>query len=199
VQSLESSLRELGTDSVDIFLLHESTVADAANESLLEALRRQLERGTIRSLGIASSFRNLAMDGSRLPSDYAVLQFEDNAENRNVSSLSHAQDRVLISHSIFQPLSSLRAAIAVQPAVTQNYSSRLSLNLGDPTVLGNLLLQFALRSNADGVVLFSTADPNRVSSNVRAAESCPFDDQQMAGFLEFVATLLPSARIPARS
>jgi aryl-alcohol dehydrogenase-like predicted oxidoreductase len=199
VQSLESSLRELGTDSVDIFLLHEATLADAANESLLETLRRQLERGTIRSIGIASGFRNLEMDASRMPSAYRVLQFEDNAENRNVNSLSPAQDRVLISHSVFRPLNPLRAAIAVQPAVTQKYSTRLSLNLGDPTVLGNLLLQFALHSNAGGVVLFSTADPNRVSSNVRGAESCPFDDQQMAGFLEFVATLLPSARIPVTS
>jgi aryl-alcohol dehydrogenase-like predicted oxidoreductase len=38
IRSLETSLRELGTDYVDIFLLHEGTLADASSAPLVETL-----------------------------------------------------------------------------------------------------------------------------------------------------------------
>ncbi len=196
LQSLESSLRELGTDSLDVFLLHEATLADAANESLLEVLRQQVARGTIRSFGIASGFHHLQQGGAGVPPGYTVLQFEDNAAARNLQALHPTPERAVITHSIFQPLTALRAAMAAQPRLAGEHAARLKLDLADPAVLGNLLLQFALRSNPTGVVLFSSTDPQRVTCNVRAAESCPFDEQQMIGFLEFVDTLLggPSLR-----
>jgi len=197
VHSLESSLRELGTEAVDIFLLHEATLADASNPALLEALQRQVDRGTVRSHGVASSFRHLQIGAIPVPSVYKILQFEDNAENRNLGKLVQAQELGVVTHSIFQPLAALRAASVAQPAVAQKYATSLNLNLEDPAALANLLLQFALRNNPNGVVLFSTTDPKRVFSNVHAAESCPYDNEQMAGFLEFVDAILPSVPTPA--
>ena len=38
IRSLETSLRELGTDYVDIFLLHEGTLAVASSAPLVETL-----------------------------------------------------------------------------------------------------------------------------------------------------------------
>jgi len=148
VKSLEISLRELGTDSIDLFFLHEATLADAASEPLIETMQQQVNRGTIRTFGIASAFPNFQADASRVPSAYRVLQFEGDAVSRNVSHLTHREGLGILTHSIFKPFSMLRAAIKAQPAVAREYSSRMDLDLTDSSVIGSLLLQGALRENS---------------------------------------------------
>jgi hypothetical protein len=44
IRSLETSLRELSTDYLDLLLLHEATLANAAGEPLLEALEKQVAK-----------------------------------------------------------------------------------------------------------------------------------------------------------
>jgi len=197
VQSLEISLRELGTDFIDVFFLHEPTLSDAAAEPLIEALRRQVSRGTIRSFGVAPRFQELQGDASRFSSAYEVLQFEDDALARNLPRLAHRESYALITHSVFRPFAALREAIATQPGLTQRFSSQTELDLADARVLGSLLLQYALRSNAEGVVLFSSLALERIGSNVRDNESCPYTDLQLSGFVDFAETVLRAA--PSRA
>ena len=59
IRSLETSLRELHTDYVDLLLLHEATLADAASKPLIDALQEQVARGTVRAFGVASDFHKL--------------------------------------------------------------------------------------------------------------------------------------------
>src|SRR5450432_1763191 len=122
VHSLESSLRELGTEAVDIFLLHEATLADASNPALLEALQRQVDRGTVRSHGVASSFRHLQIGAIPVPSVYKILQFEHNAENRNLGKLVQAQELGVVptaSSSRWLPCERLRWLNRQSPKNTQ--------------------------------------------------------------------------------
>jgi len=79
IRSLETSLRELGTDYLDLLLLHEATLANAAGEPLLEALEKEVAKGTIRHIGVASDFRKLEENDGSLPARYEVVQFNDNA------------------------------------------------------------------------------------------------------------------------
>jgi D-threo-aldose 1-dehydrogenase len=185
--SLEVSLRELGTDHVDIFLLHEATLADAASEPLIEALRQQVARGTIRSFGIGSRFANFQTGNGEIPTAYQVAQFEDNAAERNLGAVAGTSGRALVTHSIFKPYSALRTAIARQAELTRRYSLEMNVQLEDSRILGSLLLHYALRSNAGGLVLFSSLDRARVTANVRDAEACPFSAQQLDTFVEFVS------------
>lgn len=186
VASLEVSLRELGTDHVDIFLLHEATLEDAASEPLIEALRQQVARGTIRSFGIGSRFANLGAGSGEIPPAYQVAQFEDNALERNLAALAEKGGRALITHSVFKPYGALRSAIAGQPEMTRRYSSGMNVALEDSRVLGSLSLHYALHSNGGGAVLFSSLDRERVAANVRDADACPFSEQQLEKFVEFV-------------
>jgi aryl-alcohol dehydrogenase-like predicted oxidoreductase len=190
VQSLEISLRELGTDSVDLFFLHEATLAEALSEPLIETLQQQVKRGTIRCFGVASAFEKFQGKIGQLPAAYQVAQFEDNAVARNLSTLTVREGFATITHSIFNPFGRLREAAAAQPALTQKYASRMGLDLADSKVVGSLLLHYALRSNAGGAVLFSSLDPNRVAANVRDAESSPYSDQQLSDFVEFGEEIL---------
>src|SRR4029453_10640138 len=99
---------------------------------------------------------------------------------RNLSIGRHRDVCGLISHSIFQPFRVLRGASVDKPAVTEKYTRRTALDLADSNVLGSLLIQYALRKNPDGVVLFSSTRARRLASNVREAGPRPFSEEQMA-------------------
>jgi D-threo-aldose 1-dehydrogenase len=190
IRSLETSLRALGTDYVDMFLLHEATLADAASEPLMETLQQQITKGKVRCIGIASDFRKLGGDAGLLSEAYQVVQFDDNAQTRNLKTLAHRDKRGLITHSIFRPAKSLREAIAAHPEIAEQFSLRIDAELRNPEVIGSLLLHYALRSNSEGAVLFSSSDPKRLAANVRNSESRGYSDPQLSTFVEFVDEIL---------
>ena len=105
IESLDTSLRELRTDYVDLLLLHEATLDDALTNGLIEALERQVEAGKVRYLGIASDAEKLR-DIRHLSASYSVLQFNDNVATQNVS-LARGERRGIITHSIFKPMKPL--------------------------------------------------------------------------------------------
>jgi len=194
IRSLETSLRELRTDYIDVLLLHEANLSEALSQPLVEALQQQVERGTVRAFGVASTFDKLGIAFSQIPAAYQVLQFEDNVRTRNLRTVQHETDRALITHSIFRPTSSLQNAVAANADLASRFSSEINANLREPSVIGSLLLHYALQSNADGVVLFSSSDPQHVSANVHDASTARYDQQQLSRFVEFVdAVLTPSA------
>lgn len=190
VRSLETSLRELGTDYVDILLLHEATVADAASQPLVEALQGQVAKGTVRCLGIASACGKVGGKVNLLPAAYQVLQFDDNAMSRNYQKLNHGDGYACITHSIFVPATPLREASAAHPHITQRFSGLMNLDLANPRAIGSLLLHYALWSNPGGVVLFSSSDPTRLAVNVQDAAEPIFDASQLSRFTEFVDAVL---------
>jgi aryl-alcohol dehydrogenase-like predicted oxidoreductase len=189
VRSLEVSLRELGTDYVDIFLLHEATLADANSEQLVEALVAQVEKGKIRQLGLGSAFPKIEACGELLPDVYKVLQFNDNAADRSVQKLPLHNTRFMITHSVFNPLKSLQRAVRAFPEIAREHSTRVNIDLTEPATMSSFLLQFALWNNPDGMVLFSSKDPLHISTNVRDAASLP-SEETMRYFIEFVNQIL---------
>ena len=185
VESLETSLRELGTDYVDIFFLHEATLSDAANEALIETLQGQVTKGKIRLLGIASGFEKLKGDASLLPAQYQVVQFDDNVASRNLAKLSHHDDRAVILHSIFNPFKLLQTSVRNTPDKVRAFQAQTQLDLTDSRVLGSLLVHYALQANS-GPILFSSADAARITANVRDASTGGYDAAQMQAFTAFV-------------
>ena len=197
IQSLEASLRALQTDYIDILLLHEATLADAASEALLDALQKQVTRGTVRHLGIASAFPKLEADASRLAAALETVQFDDNAQSRNLAKLANREQRLLITHSIFKPAALLRDAVNAFPQTARESSQQIGVDLADPKRIASLLLHYALRSNPAGIVLFSSTNSTHVEANVREAQSQRFDDLQLKHFLAFVDKVLGATQNPA--
>jgi D-threo-aldose 1-dehydrogenase len=193
VQSLETSLRELKTDYVDVLLLHEATWTEAASQPLIEALERQVSAGKVRHLGIASDFEKIGKDADQVPVLYPVLQFNDNLATQNLAHLIHDDQRGLITHSIFKPARTLLSAIALRPDIAKELSLPMNVDLTDPRVVASLMLHYALRSNSHGIVLFSSTDPRHISANVRELEAPDFDEAQWARFLKFAQETLSLA------
>ena len=197
IQSLETSLRELRTDYVDLLLLHEATLEDTSSKPLVEALQQQVVRGTVRALGVASAFHKLGNVFPQVPALYQVLQFDDNVHRRNVRVARREGGRGIITHSIFKPASSLQSAIVTNGDLANWFSSQINEDLRKPSVIGSFLLHYALQSNPDGVVLFSTSDQRRISENVQAAGSRRYNGEQICRFVDFVDAALTQASFHA--
>jgi aryl-alcohol dehydrogenase-like predicted oxidoreductase len=75
VKSLEKSLRELGADYLDVFLLHESKFSDMLLEDVIYALKKEKEKGKFRALGGTFYNRSDLLSISHRPDLAEVIQF----------------------------------------------------------------------------------------------------------------------------
>lgn len=198
-QSFQTSLRELGTDYVDLLLLHECTIADATNQPLIELLQRQIARGTVRCVGVASEFGALPLDAALLPAVHQVIQFNHNASTRNLPRWQNTGPRTLITHGVFGPARRLNEAIRAHPQTARRFATELNVDLFDAGVINSLLLQFNLQSNPNGVTLFSSTDAAHLRANAKTAEANPYDQRQMSRFVEMVDEFLAPADQAAKN
>lgn len=74
-RSLDRSLRLLGTDHVDYFLLHEPTLELVNRDRPLEYLERERARGRIRDFGLAGPLTDLLGVQMAFPTLAAVVQY----------------------------------------------------------------------------------------------------------------------------
>jgi len=187
VDSLHRSLRRIGTDHIDLFLLHEATVSDASNEALIQALEREVQKGSIRAFGVGSSFDKLGPRLASLPSAYRVVQTENSVAERNAHAMGPTA-RALITHSAFAPLPALTAKLRTESARVADLSLRIGLDLRDPDVLSSLALRYALDTNPSGVVVFSSEKPSHIDRNVRCAIEPPLPRQHLEALCELTDT-----------
>ena len=198
-KSLETSLRELKTDYIDIFLLHEALFSDVTNEALIETLQQQVTKGTIRCFGIASDFSKLNDKITLIPSAHQILQFNDNIIDRNISKLSCYQNKSIITHSIFKPINILLKLVNEQIGLTKKFSSKIDLDLCDQNTMSTLLLHYAMQNNTRGIVLFSSMNPDHIQKNVEESNNHIFYEKRLIDFIEFVNEILELNNLIAKN
>src|SRR5947209_1337906 len=91
VALLEEALA-LGTDHVDLPLLHECTLAEASRDDLRAFLDEQVKKGRVRACGTATAYDALGGDAAPWPADYHVLQFDSSALTPHVRELKNVGD-----------------------------------------------------------------------------------------------------------
>lgn len=192
VASLQGSLRAMNIDHLDLLLLHEATAEEATHSELVDALEREVKKGTIRALGIASAYERIARRTDSLPAAYRVLQFENHIAQANIRALGPS-DRALITHSAFAASQRLARAIRTDAVRSKVFSERIGLDLHDPEVRSTLLLRYALDTNPAGAVLFSSVTPAHVDHNVRSANLRSLSPPQLAALEELVDPSLPAS------
>ena len=162
--SIEASLVALGTDYIDILLLHE-VVVDDLDDRLFAELERSLHQGKIRSFGIGSEVPAMEQIYRKERRFCGVIQFE-------WSVLSGARPDYSgsfpVTHrSLAENLVRLRAWLGTNPAAAQRWSQELDLDIADASVLSRLMLAAARHANPAGITLFSSRNPGNIRRNAR--------------------------------
>jgi len=184
--SLETSLRELGTDAVDILLLHECRPEDLQTEGLLDFLEGSVREGKVRNFGVATDARSTGVILNERPEFARVAQFSHNAVDRTFEQLPGLADTAVITHSAVRtPLGRLTELMRDRERCDR-WSQALGLDCARAEVLGGLLLAYALDSNAHGVVLFASTNEARIRSNAALVDGKEFSHKQVRDFARLV-------------
>ncbi len=183
-ESLETSLRELGTDYVDVFFVHDPAPSDHVDlDGLGELCEELIESGKIRAWGLSGDPDPCA-ELSRGAAG-AVLQVRD-------STLAPfpAQPDQAARANTFGVLSSalplLQARLAADDGLCARWRTEVGRDCGNAETLASLLLRDALDRNREGTVLFGTTRPERIRLAVAAADPATHDEDSLRAFRECV-------------
>lgn len=191
--SLMKSLRELGTDYVDMFFLHEPCLhdtIDARMEDCLEGIRR---RGRIRAYGIAGSFERSGGIFSRHHRLCRVVQTDNDVLHREAIRQMDFSARALITFSpLSQALGTIAPWIESRAEMRARWNDVLNEDFSATDTLARFLIAYALYSNPRGVVLFSTTQPARLQRLARWLDNGLPPQDRVNRFVELVDAELPS-------
>lgn len=176
--SLESSLKALRTDYIDVFMLHDCVAADLS-DSLLDFLMREIEKGKIRAIGLATSvdqIRHIASNRGLMP----ICQIANSVMHRNIEKFGHGPR--ILTHSTFEGADRLATCLESRKADAPKTVSPLGL-----TDIQRLMLSYALAANPRGSVIVSMVRPEHLRTNVAVAERPPFSPDEIRAYIDFAA------------
>lgn len=161
--SLETSLRKLGTDHVDFFLLHECQPAQLTEEgvALLEAL---VAEGKIRRWGLGSGRASSRVILARWPNRQAVAQIPDDLLRDDTAWFRQQAAPPLFTHSVMRGPLGDPARQPLLQTLLRGWAERTGQDPAAPGLLGDLLVVGGLLNNPEGCVLFSSGRATRVEA-----------------------------------
>ena len=186
--SLETSLRELSTDHIDFYLLHDYAVSEEPPNELLVFLEDSVKAGKIRWFGIGASFENVLRALELQPQLCSVIQFQNSVLKPNTERLPCGNShRLVITHgALGESYRSVLRFLDARRDVAKDWAAKLGCDRLDEYTLSSLMLNYATDANQKGLVLFSSRDPARVSNNAKAVLEARFSAAQTTAFGELV-------------
>ena len=165
--SLETSLRELGTDYVDFLFIHDPTPIDRVDTAALHGFFEDQRRaGTIRAWGVSQDLHpELTVIDDLGPE--AVLQVRDDVLIRpEGADVDAAFTFGVLGRAHAQILTALRA----DPSEAAQWRDELGVDPLADGELAKLLLADAFAANPHGTVIYSTLKPERLPEAVGVAD-----------------------------
>ncbi len=188
-RNLEISLRLMQTDYIDIYLLHDCEPGDCTPE-LLEFLNKARDEGKIRRFGVGTGFHSVQSITQQSPGYSDVTQFESNLIANHASAPRTAENSgLVIHHGVFRVLKPFLSRLASEPAFAERASEVLGHQGITQTELPGVLLRYAILANPGGLVLFRSANPKSITSNVSAATRVSLSATQVAWLTQVGAEL----------
>jgi D-threo-aldose 1-dehydrogenase len=166
--SLETSLRELGTDYVDVLFIHDPEAVEVPQmEELVEALEELREAGKIRAWGVSGKAEpSLALATGR---PRCVPQLEHDVFREAPGPGEVGELPPIYFGVLSGALGRIHRRLAADPGMAGRWRRQVGLDPADPEALAELLLQDALDRNRAGGTIFATGEPRRIGRAVAAA------------------------------
>jgi aryl-alcohol dehydrogenase-like predicted oxidoreductase len=196
--SLETSLRALGTDYIDFFLLHDYSVSGDSPHELVAFLSDAAKAGKIRDFGLGTGIEDVLRALECQRELCGVVQFENSVLKRNVERLPRgAPHGLAITHgSLGANYHLISIFLTIHRETAKTWSAQLALDCSREETISALMLNYAVQANRDGLVLFSSRSAPRVNTNVRAVLEPDISPAQVELFGQLVQReMLPA--VPA--
>lgn len=200
--SLHRSLKELGTDYVDVLMLHDPTGENVASAPELAAfLDLQITKGTLRAWGIASDVVEPTDPVIALARRSQALQFRDDLFTPAPAVANGVTQGAITFGIMERALPLLNDYFGRSEEAARTWGDRLGFDVCDRVSLPNLLVRQALRRNKFGPVLISSTRADRVRSAAAQAgggedASSFVDESDAVGELaEVVQRAYPALRV----
>lgn len=183
--SLETSLRQLRTDYVDMLLMHEPPASVLQQDDLLEALGRLVEQGKVRMAGLSADIPVVEQTFADRPPALTVAEFPLNLSNIAFTTQTARQEGMLLvaNHPFGGPAG---VAASRERIAKLARSAKLSAGLrekmadGDPQLLPELVFNTILDGTGISAVIPAMMQPAHIRANVQAVESCRFSSEDLA-------------------
>ena len=174
-EALENSLRVLGMEHIDIWLLHEARAEDL-DDDLLGFLEESVRAGKVGAFGVGSESSKVAAVYEKRREFCPVVQCEWNPLAGN----DPYPGTFRVHHSVvreWEPLLSSR--MKAEPELAARWSAQVGVDLMAPGRVAGLLLRVATLANPAGVTLFSSKKAENVAMNVQIAEDAGMETPAM--------------------
>lgn len=182
--SLETSLRQLRTEYVDMLFLHEAPASVLAQDDLLEALGKLVEQGKVRRAGISAEHAVIETAFAKPHAPLTVAQFAMNLSNLGFAERTvQEKSMLLVANHPFGGSTGVegsRERIA-KLAASKKLSAEIreKLTLDDPQLLPELVLNAVITGTGISAVVPAMMTPAHIHSNIRAVESCRFTAEEL--------------------
>jgi len=196
-KSLETSLRELGTDYIDFFLLHDYAVSENSPDEMVAFLMDAVKAGKILYFGLGTGVENIFRALECQPQLCSVVQFENSVTSRNIERLPRSGSiRLTITHgSLSASYNLVSAFLKSHEEIAKRWSASLHLDCSKDEIISALMLNYAVQANPNGLVLFSSSNTLRVKGNIRAVLEPEMAREQVKLFAQLVdRDFMPSNR-----
>jgi aryl-alcohol dehydrogenase-like predicted oxidoreductase len=164
--SLTRSLKELRTDRIDLWLLHEVEPEELRDDALLRFLEQCVASGKIGSFGTGSGVEKVERLKAEAPAYCRVMQFEWSV----LDPALPADGPFRIHHRALTSLfAELHAKFVANASLCKAKSAQVGADLADKHALAALMLKASLMLNPGSVILFSSKNPAHIQANVAIA------------------------------
>jgi aryl-alcohol dehydrogenase-like predicted oxidoreductase len=183
--SLETSLRALRTDYVDMLLLHAAPISALAQEDLLGAMQRLVEAGTVRMAGISGEQAVIVASFDQRPRGLTTAQFAINAADREFAAETEQAARegwFLVANHPFGGPTGVRVCRQRIATLRENQALPIALReklIDDAQLMPEVMLNTILNGTGVHCVIPAMMHPEHLAGNVRAVEQCRFTQEEL--------------------
>ena len=145
--SFENSLKNLQTDHIDFYLLHEA-LPNFLTDEAMNYVQNLKSSGFVKKIGIAACYINLYQLEPYKVSAWDILQYENGLKFSSDDLLDRFPGKIHIYHSVLKNV------------------KNITLQGNSAVEVAGALLAKSFKNNPDGLILFSTTNKARIGQNL---------------------------------
>ena len=145
--AFENSLKNLQTDHIDFYLLHEALPHFLTDEAM-NYVQNLKSSGFVKKIGIAACYINLYQLAADKITAWDILQYENGLKFYSDDLLDRFPGKIHIYHSVLKNV------------------KNITIQGNSGVEVAGALLARSIKNNPDGIILFSTTNKARIGQNL---------------------------------